>query len=119
MNDPIEDALLSYPLAEVPHGFSRGVMKQIRARSPLPKFRLSWLDYALGLFLCSLPVVGFVIRASLPRLLVMRMEYQWLRLSSPAIEPLVLGTVGILVMALGLGLIVGLRFTLKPKRFGM
>jgi len=77
-DDLIEDALRTYPLADVPPNFSKNVMRRVNATAnPAPRFRLTWMDYALGFFLTLLPAVGFVIWASLPRLAVLHLEFQW------------------------------------------
>ena len=47
---PIEDALRTYPLAPPPRTLAPVVMARIRAASPPPRFRLEWMDLALGLF---------------------------------------------------------------------
>jgi hypothetical protein len=119
MNTPhdelIEAALRTYPLADVPPNFSRMVMRQIQKTQPAPKFRLTWMDYALGLFLCLLPVTGFVAWAFLPPQIFARLQYQWLMLSSPALEPV---TVSLAVTALVLSmlaLIAGMRWLIRPQ----
>jgi hypothetical protein len=107
----IESALRTWPLAETPPGFSKNVLEQIKPRpshAPL-KFRLTWMDYALGLFASSLPVLGIVSLSFLPRQAFIRLQYQLLLLQSPAYEPLLLFILG----ALGLlGLLVFL-FSLR------
>ena len=119
MNTPtdelIEEALHSYPLADVPPNFSIRIMRQVRKSQPAPKFRLTWMDYALGLFLCLLPGTGFVAWVFLPRQILARLQYQWLMLSSPALEPV---TVSLAVTALVLSmlaLIAGMRWLIRPQ----
>ncbi len=114
----IESALRTYPLAEVPPGFSKSVLEKIkpqRSYAPL-KFRLTWLDYALGLFLSSLPAVGFVTWAFLPRQLFVSLQYQWRLLSTPAIEPIVITSVAAMTILSALVLIIGLGFLVRPQR---
>ncbi len=115
----IEDALRTYPLADVPHGFSRSVLAKIqpqRRYAPL-KFRLTWLDYALGLFMSSLPAIGFVSWAFLPREFLVRLQYQWLLLHSPAIEPIVVTSVVAVLVLATMALLLGLGFLIRPQRF--
>ena len=114
MNTPqvelIEDALRTYPLADVPPNFSRMVMRQIQKTQPTPKFRLTWMDYALGLFLCLLPVTAFVAWAFLPWQIFARLQYQWLMLSSPALEPVAISLAVTALLLAMLALIAGMRF---------
>lgn len=118
-DDLIEDALRTYPLADVPPGFSRSVLTKIKPQRPYAalKFRLTWLDYALGLFLSSLPAIGFVSWAFLPREFFVDLQYQWHLLHSPAIEPIMVTSVAAIVVLLGLTLLVGLGFLIRPQRF--
>lgn len=102
----LEDALRAWPLAETPDGFSAGVMERIgprpasvpAARSVALRFRLTWMDYALGLFLALFPALGFVAAASLPRTFVLYLRYQWLLLRSPAYEPVLYALLGAAAM---------------------
>jgi hypothetical protein len=114
-DDLIEDALRSYPLAELPPGFSARVMRQIQAPRAVPKFHLTWLDYALGFFLCMLPGIGLVSWAFLPWQVFMRLQYQWLLLSSPAFAPFVTALLVAAAVLTGLAAIVGLRFLIRPQ----
>jgi hypothetical protein len=122
-DEVIENALHTYPLAEVPTNFSIRVMRQIQQSHTLVpqrgrlKFRLTWLDYALGLFMSILPAVGFISWAFLPRQFFMRLQYQWLLLSSPAVEPVVIACLVAMLTISALGLIVGIRFLIQPQRF--
>lgn len=115
----IENALRTYPLADVPPGFSRSVLTKIQTQRPHAalKFRLTWLDYALGLFMSSLPAIGFVSWAFLPRELFVRLQYQWLLLRSPAIEPIVMISVAAMLILATLVLLLGLGFLIRPQRF--
>ncbi len=117
----IEDALRTYPLAEVPPGFSKNILERIKPQRPYAalKFRLTWLDYALGLFLSSLPAVGFVSWAFLPRQVLMRLQYQWLLLRSPALEPILVTSLIAMLILSALTLVVGIRFLIRPQRFSL
>jgi hypothetical protein len=115
----IEDALRTYPLAEVPPKFSARVIRQIQTPHAALKFRLTWLDYALGLFLSSLPAVGFVSWAFLPRQFLMRLQYQWLLLRSPALEPILVTSLVAMLILSALTLVVSIRFLIRPQRFSL
>jgi hypothetical protein len=117
----IENALCTYPLAEVPPGFSKTILERIKPQRPYAalKFRLTWLDYALGLFLSILPAVGFVSWAFLPRQFFTRLQYQWLLLRSPAIEPIVITSLIAMLVLSALVLIVGIRFLIRPSRYSL
>lgn len=94
----LEDALDAWPMGEVPSGFAVGVLDKIRTREmpasvPQPvklKFRLTWMDLALGLFLSLLPALAFIAFVSLPRKFVLFLRYQWLVFQFPAYKTLLL-----------------------------
>jgi hypothetical protein len=46
----VEDALRTYPAADAPVGFNATVMARLRQVTPRPRFRLTWIDYAVGVF---------------------------------------------------------------------
>jgi hypothetical protein len=52
--DVLEDAFRTYPIVPAPREFSGRVMDTIHAATPKPAFRLSWIDYALTLFVTSM-----------------------------------------------------------------
>ena len=117
--EQLEDALRAWPLAKVPAGFSMNVMEKIEPRRDGPKipaqhslrFRLTWMDYALGLFLCLLPVLGFVTITYLPRRLVLYLKYQWLVLQFSAYEPVFLyAFIGGIAVFLLITLVLSLRY---------
>ncbi|MEW6404078.1 MAG: hypothetical protein AB1649_19965 [Chloroflexota bacterium] len=81
INEIVEDALQTWPVAEVPQGFSRRVLQRIEAApQPKIKFQFTWLDYALGLFTVSMPVLALLVWALLPDLFILRMTYRALLL---------------------------------------
>ena len=96
----LEDALQAWPLEDVPAGFSKAVMEQIRPRQttvkiPLEyrvKFRLTWMDFALAMFFSSLPVLVFVTYILLPRKFILFLQYQWLVVQFPSYQPVLLFT---------------------------
>ncbi len=116
-DDLIEDALRTYPLADLPPGFSKKIMRQVNETHALPRFRLTWLDYALGFFLALLPVVGFVIWASLPRLALLRLEFQWQLLQASSFQPVLAVSFAVAGLLLFLAFLFSLNFLLRPKFF--
>lgn len=114
----LDDALHAWPLEEVPAGFSVGVLEKIPPRrqssdsvidTSTLKFRLTWLDYALGLFLCLLPVLVFVTFISLPRKFILYLQYQLLVFRFPAYETMFLAVIASIAVT---GLLI-LLFTLR------
>lgn len=122
--DPIEDALHTYPLAEVPPDFSKRIMRQIRTSADLPqtraaradiRFRLTWMDYALGFFLALLPVVGFLAWSALPGLVWLRLAFQWQVLQTAALQPALLAVLSAAGILLFLAFLFSLDFMLRPR----
>jgi hypothetical protein len=121
--EQLEDALQAWPLEEVPTGFSSGVIEKIAPRQSyvrvshkdVMKFRLTWMDFALGVFFSLLPVLGLVAFLSLPQKLILYLKYQWLLLQFPAFEPLLLVFVGTLLMLFLLTILLGLR-SILPRQ---
>src|SRR5688572_30423521 len=102
-DDPIEDALRTYPLADVPPNFSKSVIRRVRAVDARPlalRFRLTWMDYALGFFLTLLPAVGFVIWAFLPRTALLHLELQWQLLQAGILQPVLAVSLAVAVVML-------------------
>jgi hypothetical protein len=64
----VDDALRTYPLEPAPTSIFPTVMKRIEIQKSMPRFKLSWLDYALGSFFSMM--IGLVLLlwqfASLP-----------------------------------------------------
>ncbi len=50
----IDEALRSYPLEPAPASIYQKVMKQVGVQRSIPKFKLSWLDYALSGFVAMM-----------------------------------------------------------------
>jgi len=114
-DDLIEDALRTYPLADAPPNFSKRVMRQVNTTNASPRFRLTWMDYALGLFLTLLPAVGFVAWASLPRLTFLRLEFQWQLLRASSFQPVLAVSLAVAGALLLLALLFSLNFLSRPK----
>jgi hypothetical protein len=125
-DDLIEDALRTYPLADVPPNLSVKIMGQLRASTSLEKikserigapriqFRLTWMDYALGFFLALLPLVSLVIWATLPRLVLLRLIFQWQLIQANGFFPIVslsLVVTGILLLS---AFLFSVSFVLRP-----
>lgn len=92
-NDPrIDAAINSYPLVELPEGFSTRVINSIRRGYPQVRFRLQFIDLALPLFLSlfSLTVLSVGIWG-MNQLDLLRFEYlkleitHFLKMITPAI----------------------------------
>lgn len=117
-DDPIEDALRTYPLADVPPNFSKSVMRRVRAtdaRPLAPRFRLTWMDYALGFFLALLPVVGFVIWAFLPRTALLHLELHWQLLQVGILQPVLFVSLVAAAVLLFSAFLFSLNFVLRPR----
>ena len=118
MDDLIEDALCTYPLADTPSHFSKEVMRRISLTATVSpsalRFRLTWMDYALGFFMTLLPAVGFFIWACLPRLALLRLEFQWQVLQASSFLPVLtisLAAAGVLLFS---AFIFSLNLLLRP-----
>jgi hypothetical protein len=75
--DVVEDALRSWPRAQTPRGFSGRVLRRIeKTPHAATKFRLTWLDVALGLFTASIPPVLLFIWNSLPLTVMLRLQFK-------------------------------------------
>lgn len=103
--DMVEDALQSWPRAQTPRGFSSRVLQRIENTAPHAslKFRLTWLDVALGLFAVLSPVAALFIWNSLPIPFVMRLQFGFSVLeSAPQNQELILfsllGLAGLLAL---------------------
>lgn len=55
----VEEALSTYPLAPAPATLLPSVMARIQSLEPVPRFRLSWLDYVVSLFVAGM--VGLIL----------------------------------------------------------
>lgn len=117
----IEDALRTYPLAEVPLDLSKRIMRRVATTpqrnpaSPQLHFRLTWMDYALGFFLALLPAVALVIWVTLPRLGLLRLELQWQLIQASGLLPILgisLGVAGVLML---LAFVFSVSFVFRPE----
>ena len=62
----VEDALRTYPLAEAPADLAGRVMERVRAESPAPRFRVTWLDTLISLVVPGAGMLLLFTWASLP-----------------------------------------------------
>ncbi len=62
----IEDALQTFPVADVPPGMTDAVMRRVRRFAPAPRFRLAWLDVALPTFAAALVGVALLLLFAIP-----------------------------------------------------
>ena len=113
--DLIEDALRTYPLAEPPAGFSARVVREVRASQAPPRFRLTWMDYALGLLLTILPASLLLVWSWLPRQFFLRLQFEWLLFQQPRVEGVVLISLAVAAGLLLLGMLAVARFIFEPR----
>ncbi len=67
----VEEALRTYPLVSAPLTLRPRVMKRIRATAPIPRFRLTWLDYAMSLFATAMAITPlFVWQFITPQMMI-------------------------------------------------
>jgi hypothetical protein len=111
----IEDALRTYPLADVPPNFSKRVMSRVRTMPASPPFRLTWMDYALAFFLTLLVTVGFAIWFFLPRQALLQLQFQWQLFQASSIQPVVAVSLVVAGLFLLLALLFSLNFLFRPK----
>lgn len=119
VDELIEDALHTYPLADVPSNFSKRVMSQVRIAPASARFRLIWMDYALGFLLTLLVAVGFAIWSFLPHQALLRLQFEWQVFQASSIQPVVIISLGAAGLLLFLALLFSLIFLLRPKHVAL
>ncbi len=62
----VEDAMRSYPLADTPPDFAGAVMSRVRASVLAPRFRVTWREALISLFIPCAGIFGLIFWASLP-----------------------------------------------------
>lgn len=72
----VEDALRTYPLAPVPPGLHLATMGRIRALGAVPRFRLTWLDWALSLLAGLLGALVLFVWWSIPPQAVLEIKLE-------------------------------------------
>jgi hypothetical protein len=74
----VDEALRTYPLQPAPATLAPRVMARLRALTPAPRFRLSWIDYALSLFAASMLGLALLGWQALTPQLLLRLQVQTL-----------------------------------------
>jgi hypothetical protein len=118
LDELVEAALHTYPLADVPPNFSKSVMQRVRTTDTLAasmRFHLTWMDYALGFFLTLLPAVGFALWSFLPRQVWLQIQLQLQLLRWGSIQPLMVGSLAVAGALLFLAFLFSLNFMLRPR----
>lgn len=117
----VDDALRSEPQESAPPDLLHGVMQQVRAAQPLPRFRLAWIDYALSfLMVWMFAVIAFLSGALPPYLqdyLGLKLRYWLLSLEFQPLQPVLF--LGFSALALGAVFLAGwlvVRLTLWKSR---
>jgi hypothetical protein len=114
-DDLIETALSTYPLADLPPNFSRRVMRQVRAIPPSSRFRLTWMDFALGLFVAMLPGIGFIVWIFLPHQVVLDLRFQWMLFQSNPLQPVLLLSLAAAALLLFFAVLLSIGLLLRPR----
>lgn len=123
-DDFLEAALTNYPLAEAPSDLSQRIMQRVTITSqwtkdgrptPRMRFRLTWMDFALGLFLLLLPVIGLVIWATLPPLVLLRLVFEWQMIESSGLVPLLSLSLTVAGGLLLSAVLFSVSFVLRPE----
>jgi hypothetical protein len=112
----VDAALRTAPIPSAPPALTPAVLARIRALSPAPRFRLTWLDIAIPLFLSGTATALYLVWRSLPpyvtQQIAVRLQIQFLLLSQQVGLP-VLGAAALLSLGLPLaaGLVAALLFS--------
>lgn len=105
MNNPadtlIDEALRTYPLALPPINLKARIMRDVYRMQPAPKFRLTWMDYALGFFMTVLTGVAMLVLPLIPVRFWLELRYSWILLQTPSMQPLLFTLVAV---AAGIGM---------------
>lgn len=123
-DDFLEAALNNYPLAEAPSDLSQRIMQRVTTTpqrtkdgrpAPRMRFRLTWMDFALGLFLLLLPAIGLVIWATLPPLVLLRLVFEWQMIESSGLVPLLSLSLTVAGGLLLSAVLFSVSFVLRPE----
>ena len=125
-DDLIEAALRTYPLAQLPVDFSERVMRQVRATpatarasaaspAPVMRFRITWMDCALALFVSVLPLVGLGLWFFMPHQTLLQLQFQWQVFQWDSLQPVLLVSFGAAGVLLLLALFFSLDLVLRPR----
>jgi len=103
----IVEAVRTYPLDEAPAALRAGVMSRLKAGriqagrlgASMPRFRLTWVDFALSLFFAAMlgavMLVGVMLPPPLAAYLRLQMRYWFQMLTLQPVLPLVLAAVSL------------------------
>lgn len=79
-HDAVEDGLRSLPVIDPPPDLYASIMKQVEAHPRVeverPRFRVTWLDFAISLFFAGMIGVALLIPALLPVSVRMTLDWQ-------------------------------------------
>lgn len=124
-DDPMDAALRSYPLAEAPTDLSKRIMQRVattpqwtkdgRSLAPRIRFRLTWMDLALGLFLLLIPVTALVIWVTLPPLVMLRLVFEWQMIESSGLLPILSVSLAIAGGLLLSAVVFSVSFVFRPE----
>ena len=106
----VEDSLQSYPLAPPPPTLAPGVMARVRALAPLPRFRLSWVDGLVSLFIAGMTGLIVLLWQLLPPQLALQTRLQFLyllqRVDVTLLQAALLGGAALTVLAVLIAVVV-------------
>ena len=111
----IESALSTYPLADVPQDFSKRVMRQVKAQPASHRFRLTWMDCALGLFVAVISVVGLAVWFYLPHQALLDLQFQWQAVQSSSLLSLVIPSLAGAGALLFILFLISLSILFRPR----
>jgi hypothetical protein len=122
----VDDALRTYPIEPAPEVLLPAIMARVQAlprlSQPLPRFRLTWLDYAFSLFFSGMVTLVLLFYSLSPLSLLWRvhiqiqMEVWWLRLRYAPPE-LILTALASLVLPIALITVAALAFDRDRKSY--
>ncbi|HEY4689506.1 MAG TPA: hypothetical protein VIK33_09355 [Anaerolineae bacterium] len=72
----VDDALRAYPLAPAPPNLLPAVMARVRVQSPVPRFRLAWIDYAVSLFAAIMAGLAILLWQSIPPQVIVQAQVE-------------------------------------------
>jgi hypothetical protein len=113
--------LRTFPAAAAPPALAGAVMRRIRALAPMPRFRLRWIDYAVGLVATGTAALALIFWRLIPAQVMQSARYRAAFLleqySQTAAWPALVG--GLAFAALALAGIAGLwlvAVSMRPPR---
>lgn len=115
----VDDALRTEPLSPPPPTLAPAVLARIRALrpTPLPRFRLAWIDYAVSLFATGMVALAFLLWQSITPQMMLQAKLQillWQQL--PGATLLWASLLGGLILTAAAGLVAVAAFGRRPLR---